>query len=48
MLEYKDCFVSVEYSDEDEALHGRLEFIRDLVAYEGDDVKSLSLRFSSL
>jgi hypothetical protein len=31
LLEYKGYLGSVEYSVEDEALHGRLEFIRDLV-----------------
>ena len=35
LLEYKGYFGSVEYSDEDEVFHGRLEFIRDLVTYEG-------------
>jgi predicted HicB family RNase H-like nuclease len=45
MLEYKGYFGSVEYSDEDEVFHGRLEFIRDLVAYEGTDVKGLKQAF---
>jgi len=31
MLEYNGYIGSVEYSDEDEIFHGRLEFIRDLV-----------------
>ena len=45
MLEYKGYLGSIEYSDEDEVLHGRLEFIRDLVAYEGMDAKSLKAAF---
>ena len=35
MLEYKGYLGSVEYSDEDEVLHGRLEFIRDLGPMKG-------------
>lgn len=45
MLEYKGYLGSVEYSDDDEVLHGRLEFIRDLVTYEGADAKSLKSAF---
>lgn len=45
MLEYKGYLGSVEYSDDDEALHGRLEFIRDLVTYEGNDAKRLKAAF---
>lgn len=45
MLEYKGYLGSVEYSDEDEVLHGRLEFIRDLVTYEGADARSLKAAF---
>ncbi len=45
MLEYKGYLGSVEYSDEDEVLHGRLKFIRDLVTYEGEDVKGIKAAF---
>lgn len=45
MLEYKGYFGSVEYSDEDDVFHGRLEFIRDLVTYEGTDAKGLKRAF---
>lgn len=45
MLEYKGYLGSVEYSNDDEVLHGRLEFIRDLVTYEGADAKSLKAAF---
>jgi predicted HicB family RNase H-like nuclease len=45
MLEYKGYLGSVEYSSRDEVLHGRLQFIRDLVTYEGADAKSLEAAF---
>ncbi len=45
MLEYKGYFGSVEFSDEDEVLHGRLEFIRGLVTYEGKDAKGIEVAF---
>lgn len=45
MMEYKGYLGSVEYSDEDDALHGRLEFIRDLVTYEAVDAKGLKAAF---
>jgi len=45
MLRYKGYFGSVEYSAEDEVLAGRLEFIRDLITYEGEDIKTLKAAF---
>jgi predicted HicB family RNase H-like nuclease len=45
MLDYKGYIGSVEYSEEDEVLHGRLEFIRDLVTYEATDAKGLKQAF---
>ncbi len=45
MLEYRGYLGSIEYSEDDEVLHGRLEFIRDLVTYEGTDAKSLRAAF---
>ncbi len=44
-LTYKDYIGSIEYSEQDEVLHGRLEFIRDLVMYEAADAKGLKLAF---
>lgn len=41
MLEYKGYFGSVEFSAEDEVLHGLLKFIRDLVTYEGRDAEGI-------
>ena len=45
MLEYRGYLGSVLYNDEDEILHGRLEFIRDLVTYEGQDAVKLKHAF---
>lgn len=45
MLDTKGYLGSIEYSDDDEVLHGRLEFIRDLVTYEGTDAKGLKAAF---
>ena len=36
---------SVEFSEEDELLHGKLIGIRDAITYEGKDVKSLRRNF---
>lgn len=44
-LEYKGFLGSLEYSDEDEVLHGRLEHIRDLVTYEAMDARGLKQAF---
>ena len=44
-LQYRGYLGSVRYSDEDQTLYGRLEFIRALVTYEGEDVKSLTKAF---
>jgi predicted HicB family RNase H-like nuclease len=45
LMEHKGYFGSVQYSDEDKTFHGRLEFIRALVTYEGTDVDSLRQSF---
>ena len=45
LLEHRGYFGSVAYSDEDGLLHGRLEFIRDLVTYEAADAKGLKQAF---
>ena len=44
-MKYKDYIGSVHYDGEDEIFHGRLEFIRDLVTFEGSDAKSLKKAF---
>lgn len=45
VLEYRGYLGSIEMSEEDEVLHGRLEFIRDLVTYEAADAKGLKRAF---
>jgi predicted HicB family RNase H-like nuclease len=44
-MEYKGYIGSVHYSAPDEVFHGKLEGIRDLVTYEGIDVKGLKSAF---
>jgi len=45
MMSYKEYYGSVHYSDEDSVFHGKIEFIRSLVSYEGNDVESLRKAF---
>jgi len=45
MMDYRGYRGSVHYSDEDRVFFGRVEFIRDLVSYEGTDVASLRRAF---
>lgn len=44
-LRYKDYHGSVIYSDEDQILHGRILGIRDMVTFEGENVKELKGNF---
>jgi len=45
MMTYKGYHGSVHYSDEDQIFHGKIEFVRSLVSYEGTDVRSLRTAF---
>ncbi len=45
MMRYKEYYGSVHYSDDDQVFHGKIEFIRNLVTYEGTDVKNLRAAF---
>ena len=45
MMEYKGYYGSVHYNDDDQVFHGKLEFIRSLVTYEGTDVRNLRAAF---
>lgn len=47
MMEYKGYYGSVHYSDEDQVFHGKIEFIRSLVSYEGTNVKNLRKAFEA-
>jgi predicted HicB family RNase H-like nuclease len=44
-LQYKGYDGSVLYSAEDRVLHGRILGIRDMVSFEGTNVKSLEANF---
>ena len=44
-MTYKGYYGSVHYHDEDQVFHGKIEFIRSLVNYEGTDVKNLRAAF---
>jgi predicted HicB family RNase H-like nuclease len=46
-LEYKGYIGTVKYSAEDECLHGKLSFIRDLVNYEASTAKQLGKEFQA-
>ncbi len=41
MMKYKGYYGSAHYSDADRVFHGKLQFIRSLVTYEGADVAGL-------
>jgi predicted HicB family RNase H-like nuclease len=45
MMFHKEYYGSVHYSDEDKIFHGKIEFIRSLVSYEGTDIESLRTAF---
>lgn len=45
MLSYKGYFGSVQFSEEDRVFHGKMEFIRSLVNYEGTNVDELETAF---
>jgi len=45
MMVYKGYYGSVHYSDEDQIFHGKIEFIRSLLSYEGTNVKELRKAF---
>ena len=45
MMTYKSYYGSVHYSDEDLVFHGKLEFMRSLVGYEGTEVTGLRQAF---
>jgi predicted HicB family RNase H-like nuclease len=45
MMCYKGYYGSAHYSDEDRVFHGKIEFIRSLVSYEGSNAESLRKAF---
>ncbi len=44
---YKDYYGSIEVSEEDDCLHGKILFINDLVIYEADTIPQLRKEFIS-
>ncbi|WP_300502800.1 type II toxin-antitoxin system HicB family antitoxin [uncultured Duncaniella sp.] len=44
-LKYKGYTGSVEFSEEDNCLFGRVQGIRSLISYEGDSIESLRADF---
>lgn len=44
-MRYKEYIGSVNYDDEDEIFHGKLEFINDSVLFEGSTVEELKKMF---
>ena len=44
-MKYKSYVGTVEYSEEDNCLFGRLTGINDIISYEGDSVASLRVAF---
>ena len=45
MMHYKGYYGSVHYNDDDRIFHGKIEFIKALINYEGEDVKGLRKAF---
>ena len=45
IMEYNGYFGSYELSEEDELLFGKVEFIKDLISYEGKSAKDISKAF---
>ncbi len=45
MMQYKDYVGSVHYSDEDQIFCGKVEYIRSLISFEGENVISLRVNF---
>ena len=46
ILKYKDFTGSVSYNAVDRVFHGKIEFITDLVTFEGDRVDELEAAFA--
>lgn len=47
MMQYKDYLGSIHYSDEDQILYGKVEYIRSLISFEGEDIPSLRANFEA-
>ena len=47
LMEYKGYYGSVEYSDKDDILFGKVLGINSLISYEGDSIKTLKSDFKN-
>jgi len=47
LLSYRGFNGSVDYSLEDECLHGKILFIEDLITYEGESVPEIKVAFEA-
>ncbi len=45
MMEYKDYFAHIEYSDEDNCFYGTIAGIADIISFEGNNTKELKEAF---
>jgi predicted HicB family RNase H-like nuclease len=45
MIQYKDYVGSVHYSDDDQIFYGKVEHIRSLISFEGENVVNLRANF---
>lgn len=45
VLKYKDFTGNVQFNTEDSVFHGRIEFITDLITFEGTSVRELEDAF---
>jgi predicted HicB family RNase H-like nuclease len=45
MMQYKGYLGSIHYSDQDQTFYGKVEYIRSLISFEGEDVASLRASF---
>lgn len=45
LMQYRGYYGSIESSDEDDCLFGKLQFISALVSYEGNDLDQLTRAF---
>ncbi len=45
MMSCKGYYGSIHYNNDDQVFHGKLEFMRALINYEGEDIKDLKKSF---
>ncbi|PSB04682.1 type II toxin-antitoxin system HicB family antitoxin [Merismopedia glauca] len=45
MMEYKDYLGSIQYSQSDGILYGKVEYIRSLISFEAEDIATLKASF---